>query len=366
MTTIWNPQILLGVEPHSEKYTCRGTTKKGTRCGNSIKADRMRAARMLDALAYHPPTSTAVENGLQEIAELCLCKRWHRGTQVEDIVTDWTNVIARSFPRRGRTEDASYSSTVSRNESTSSRYARSLAPSPASMTRVSTRSVLSPAPEESGESVQSRTNATPSQHSRHSSTITSPSEDVQRSVESPDVPHTNHTHEIMRRPITEDCGVCYEAIHTLEDAVWCRAECGQNIHRECWDLWSAEWHSQRSDSDVDEEQHPSCVFCRAPWVEAEITSLPEPVPMSSRTSGSTHTHSPHEVTRRPITEDCAICSDAIQNLDDAVWCRGQCGQNVHTHCWDRWSRERSSNRSAAGMNVDTPPTCVFCRAPWVD
>lgn len=355
MTTIWNPQALLGVDPRSERYTCRGTTKKGKRCRNPVKnSDRTRATRMLDTLAYHPPTSTTVEDDLQEIAELCLCKRLHRGTQVEDIVTDWTDVIAESFLRRGRTEDLSYSSTGSRTESTSSRYARSLAPSPESLTRVSTRSASSRTSEES---IQSRPNATPPQHSRHSSTSTPPSEDV---------PHINHTHEVMRRPITDACGVCYEAIHSLEDAVWCRAECGQNIHRECWDLWSAEWHSQRSDANTDEEEQPSCVFCRAPWVEAEATSSPEPEPMSSRTSSSTHTHSPHEVTRRPITDDCVICFDAIQNLEDAVWCRGQCGHNVHSHCWGRWSREHSSNRSAAGMNVDTPPTCVLCRAPWVD
>jgi len=367
MTTIWNPQVLLGVEPHSERYTCWGTTKKGKRCGNPVnKGDRMRAARMLDTLACHPPTSTTVEDGLQEIAELCLCKRWHRGTQVEDIVTDWTDLIAESFPRRGRTEDLSYSSADSRTESTSSRYARSLAPSPESMTRISTRSAPSRTSEEAGESVQSRPNATLSQHSRHSSTGTSRSEDVPRSVESPHVSHTHHAHEVMRRPITEACGVCYEAIQTLEDAVWCRAECGQNIHRECWDLWSAEWHSQKSDSDVDEEEQPGCVFCRAPWVEAETTSSPEPAPMSSRTSSSTLTLAPPEVTRRHITDDCGICLDAIQNLDDAVWCRGQCGHNVHSHCWDRWSREHSSNRSAAGMNLDNPPTCVLCRAPWVD
>lgn len=377
MTTIWNPQVLLGVEPHSNGYTCRGEVKTGKeagkRCGNQVnKPDRMKAARLLDTIAYHRPTSTAVHNNLREIARLCLCKGpKHRVSQLDDVVAEWTNVIAETFPRRGRTESLSYSSSDSRTESTSSRYARSLAPSDESMTRSSTRSGSSRTSEESGESVQSRPNSTHSQHSRHSSTSRSPSENVLHSVESTDVHHTSHTHNVTRRPITEACGICYEAIHTLEDAVWCRAECGQNIHRECWDLWSAAWHSLRSGSDVHEEEQPICVFCRAPWVETETTSSLEPAQTSSSGSSSSgssslHTLSSNGVTRRPITDSCGICIDAIQTLDDAVWCRGQCGQNLHVHCWDEWIRQQSSNRSTASMDVHVLPACVYCRAPWVE
>lgn len=44
--------------------------------------------------------------------------------------------------------------------------------------------------------------------------------------------------------------------------------------------------------------------------------------------------------------------------DGLVWCRGQCGNNFHQRCIDRWA------------SMDTfecrPPTCPTCRAVWVD
>lgn len=44
-----------------------------------------------------------------------------------------------------------------------------------------------------------------------------------------------------------------------EDLVWCKAACGQNIHRTCFQQW------QRSKSG----QMTKCVYCRSEWkVEA--------------------------------------------------------------------------------------------------
>ncbi|KAE9365429.1 hypothetical protein N431DRAFT_430930 [Stipitochalara longipes BDJ] len=353
MTTIRNLQVLLDVDPRSQSYTCRGTTKAGERCRNLVsKADRtklVKKARRLDILAQHQPTSTAfddaIEDTLQDIAKLCLCKRDHRETQVNDIVTKWTDIIAEPLPRPQR-ESLSSPATLSRVDSTLSRYMRSSAPSP-SMTRASSRLSVS---RTSRDPAPSRPNTTRPQSPRRSPTTTSaPEDDLPSSIRASATPHTHHTHEVTRRPITEPCGICCETIHTLDDAVWCRAECGQNIHRECWDLWSVAWLSQK-DADADEEELPSCVYCRAPWVEIETAPSPDS----------------HGVTRKPITEDCAICLEGIRHLDDAVWCRGQCGQNVHGHCWDRWSMEQSLNRSSGDTDVDAPPACVFCRAPWVE
>lgn len=324
----------------------------------------MRVATMLGTLVHHRPTSTTVKNSLEEIAELCLCKRFHRATQVDGVIREWTNLIVESSPRRQRRERLSSSAIVSQSGSTISRDAISPSSSPPSVTRSSTRSSASQTP---GESVQNRPNAALFQHSHRSglsSNVVSPPEAMPNSIGSSAAPRTHHTHGVTRRPITEVCGICRDAIHTPDDAVWCYAQCGQNIHRECWDLWTAEWLLQRRDSDAEEEL-PNCVFCRAPWVDPETPTSPEPVPTPSRTSSPPHTHNSHEATRKPITEECVICLNTIQNLDDAVWCRGQCGQNVHSHCWGRWSREHSSSRTT-GIDMDIPPPCVFCRAPWVE
>lgn len=385
MAKLWNPQAVLDVDPDSHGYTCVGTTKKNERCRLAVnRPDRQKAARMLDSLAYQRPESDLVRDTLDEIAELCLCKRWHRDRQVDDIVMQWNNIITEFFPTAQRRGRESFSSTVSSTISISSRYDRSLAPSPSSapMTRVSV-TVPSTLRTSAG-SVQTDPWDALSWNSHTWSTARSlPETPELRSPQA--VPHIYPIRAVTRRPITENCVICEEEIRSPEDAVWCRAQCGKNIHSECWGVWRAEWLMQIIASDADEEQQLCCVACRAPWVEASFTwaelisslsrnptptstsplsRIPTPTSTLSLISTSTHSHHSHEVTRRPITGECGICFDEIQSLDDAVWCRRQCGQNVHRGCWNRWSNEQRSRAMDTGMDLDLLLRCVFCRAQW--
>jgi len=59
----------------------------------------------------------------------------------------------------------------------------------------------------------------------------------------------------QRKPIEGDCPVCVMPFEEGEDLVWCKAACGQNIHRNCFDQW------QRSKPG----QATKCVYCRSPW-----------------------------------------------------------------------------------------------------
>jgi len=54
---------------------------------------------------------------------------------------------------------------------------------------------------------------------------------------------------------------------------------------------------------------------------------------------------PTRVQRRAITSDteCGICLEPIYSAADSVWCRGTCGQNVHTECFDEWLSYRNGN-----------------------
>ncbi|KNC51086.1 uncharacterized protein AMSG_12036 [Thecamonas trahens ATCC 50062] len=58
------------------------------------------------------------------------------------------------------------------------------------------------------------------------------------------------------------------------------------------------------------------------------------------------------VTRKPVDGECPVCFDDLDS-DPVVWCRGQCGQNLHKRCFEQWS--------AHGGKV-----CVLCRAPWLE
>ncbi|CAL5873947.1 uncharacterized protein PFLUO_LOCUS8232 [Penicillium psychrofluorescens] len=58
-----------------------------------------------------------------------------------------------------------------------------------------------------------------------------------------------------QRPIEGDCPICFMEFEANEAIVFCRAACGNNIHKACFDQWAATTRA----SGV------RCVYCRAPW-----------------------------------------------------------------------------------------------------
>lgn len=68
----------------------------------------------------------------------------------------------------------------------------------------------------------------------------------------------------------EDCPVCMEEFETDgkgkpqrgEDVVYCKAACGNNIHKDCFKQWAVAKKGQG---------HVTCPFCRSPWQDDEET-----------------------------------------------------------------------------------------------
>ncbi|PLB54367.1 RING finger domain protein [Aspergillus steynii IBT 23096] len=59
-----------------------------------------------------------------------------------------------------------------------------------------------------------------------------------------------------RKAVDGDCPICFmEFEPDKEEIVWCRAACGNNIHKTCFQKWAA---TQRA-------QGVTCVYCRSPW-----------------------------------------------------------------------------------------------------
>ena len=64
-----------------------------------------------------------------------------------------------------------------------------------------------------------------------------------------------------------------------------------------------------------------------------------------------------EKNRKSIEGDCPICFTPFEDPDDTVYCRAQCGQNMHKECFEMWAAtKRKSPRDKV--------TCPFCRTPW--
>ena len=65
----------------------------------------------------------------------------------------------------------------------------------------------------------------------------------------------------------------------------------------------------------------------------------------------------HDKRRKPIEGDCPICFAPFGGPDDTVYCRAQCGQNMHKECFEMWAAtKRKSPRDKV--------TCPLCRTPW--
>jgi hypothetical protein len=70
-------------------------------------------------------------------------------------------------------------------------------------------------------------------------------------------------HDKNRKPIDGDCPICFNelAADGGEDIVWCRATCGQNVHKECFEMWAA----TKRQGGGSRGSEVTCPYCRSVW-----------------------------------------------------------------------------------------------------
>ncbi|RYP19799.1 hypothetical protein DL765_003145 [Monosporascus sp. GIB2] len=86
----------------------------------------------------------------------------------------------------------------------------------------------------------------------------------------------------------------------------------------------------------------------------EIFSQAPPIEISDDDSAKEQVE---DKNRKAIDGDCPICFTPLEGPDDTTYCRAQCGQNMHTECFEMWA---TTKRASARDRV----TCPMCRAPW--
>ena len=339
MDFLWDPRAVLNTYPDSSCFTCVGKTQRGARCRQAMISggDLYKASQILDTMALLSPRSRGVRDRLSELAYLTLCPRWHRKpgySQVAEMERKWqimidsycATILATTPTRVSRRSPQAPSrsvSSISTNSFKDIRTRRSRSPSPetviedpitqpasrrptvysippASPGRSSAQPVSTPPHEDTSEQVshlptppttptQRRsapavvTSATAfsSSRSRREATATAtatvpPQPSTPASLTPPPTPCPRPHRSVVRKPIADDCGICFEPMCCPDEAVWCRAQCGKNLHRECFGEWRRQCledaERRRMDDWEDEEQRPedrlaavTCVFCRSIW-----------------------------------------------------------------------------------------------------
>lgn len=75
---------------------------------------------------------------------------------------------------------------------------------------------------------------------------------------------------IKQRQITEDddCPICMESLlESGEELVWCKTQCGNSIHKMCFDRWSTTVVDR---SGYNSKKSVNCIYCRAVWSLDEL------------------------------------------------------------------------------------------------
>lgn len=72
-------------------------------------------------------------------------------------------------------------------------------------------------------------------------------------ISAPDAAEAN---DQKRKPVEGDCPICFSEMDTesREAIVWCRAACGQNMHKDCFNMWAKSKPGEAT-----------CPFCRSTW-----------------------------------------------------------------------------------------------------
>jgi hypothetical protein len=79
----------------------------------------------------------------------------------------------------------------------------------------------------------------------------------------------NNNYDGVRKPIDGECPICvFDMDADTEELVWCKASCGQNFHRECFEQWRRSKNGGRV----------TCVYCRAEWLGEGQTATQRQVP----------------------------------------------------------------------------------------
>lgn len=274
---LWDPVAALQlVNPDREKITCVGyAPTQGRRCRNPIAAHNVSAAKeTLSNLSRRIPHDGLMEAELHNVASRLLCVRYHQGQWKGVVERTWKPCVRRELEyylaerarpapvlreaAPGQASNESRSSSVmtvwpSSRQSTSGAVTPLTTIAQGSRTQPPQATVTTPAPNEY--TLPGVLSAQPAPRELTLQAVTIPDdhgvlddnpvqEDVipeqaaGTGIEPPAVVCT--AEHVARRSTEDNCVICQRslAFEPLENIVWCKGQCGKNLHVACWQQWS--------------------------------------------------------------------------------------------------------------------------------
>lgn len=327
MPIYWNPSQVLDLLGYPEPATCSGTNgptgrRRYLRCANPINQTiRPKVASKLAEMARMRPEECLGIESLRALAKLALCIRNHQD-QVEELAARFQQQIRQEAVRQNllrRERHLRHLSATTRVVVNQQSAGTTTVTTPAGPQTVAPQEVpAAPQTASSGPQPDSGHNPVPTPTPPPEPTLSllpqlppsAPSQPVVAAPTQPTFPPTpqltpapppstavppsastisNGHREVVRKPLPDDCPICYEPMEGSEATVYCRRQCGTNVHRECmeeWRKWCFEtFDVQDSIRDIWESaasraerrlKSVTCAFCRQVWQpepEREVSGL---------------------------------------------------------------------------------------------
>lgn len=212
-TPRWAPVQVLELDGISSGFTCIGHAKsKGRKCRSPIAcANRQEASKILREMSRLDPQSPRIANKIEELACRLLCRRWHQ-SQAAEMKEHWLGIIA--------DYQAATPPTTPGDEPGQTNDAGPNAEEP--IEQIASTSDLS-SPQEATSQAETH---------RHETNLSSPSLSADEL--------TTNMPGAYPREVEGDCSICREELgRSAGDILWCRAQCRQNFHADCVNLWHA-------------------------------------------------------------------------------------------------------------------------------
>ncbi|CAF9911785.1 hypothetical protein IMSHALPRED_010574 [Imshaugia aleurites] len=251
-TPRWAPAEVLDLDGISSGFTCVGYAKsKGRKCRNAISYDnRQEAIKLLSEMSRLDPQSPTIDNKLEELASRLLCKRNHRNQAIET-KGQWQRRIEHHTAEVARGEeeeeaeagehthpDPQPSSPLEPTSSETHHHEHS--PSPISLPAEELASRIPGAFPREVEGEHTHTDPQPSSPLESTSSETHHHEHSPSPISLPAEELASQIPGAFPREVEEDdCSICCEELLGDGDIVYCRAQCRQNVHADCINLWHA-------------------------------------------------------------------------------------------------------------------------------